>query len=551
MYGDVAQVVECSLSMREARGSISRISTSKTKERHFRVPEWLSGMNRNHVDSARAEKPELLSSYSKVVCQNAGNRARRLRFVRKWGSFVIASMQIVVDRPSLQISWSLFRSSSIVCKNRLVREVTEGELRLRGCRGFEVRSSLDRAAWVATLRIAWTPRDPLTCKLVDLGCCRQLISLGRGYFQVLLFSTEDRQKVWSDGSLNLKLGIVRLQVWVKNFNSATQKLTNAQIWVRFYNLNWEFWHPHILTDLARGIAGFILEKLLLETKDHCIEVELYFESFPNFCTSCHSVGHSVAKYKSVIGKMPLKDGSHVNKKENKAPVLNQVYKARQVPLQPIKSTTPSMPTTNAFDVLNTEVTPAHIEDMVHQHDATLSGMTNKMGIEVRSSAPDLGAATTRTDINIEMGKSIRTTSKGNEPEDDDYADDFGEDEWTSLQGEGSSKPSNEFDDTPYTGQQSNTMVMVPIESSGALTTEQGNLDLVASQPNFSETTDQNLWNMVKKKPGRPRKVQTLTGTQINEQTFLSAFDTTDLNLWSTVKRKPGRPRKLQIATSNL
>ncbi|KAF3452092.1 hypothetical protein FNV43_RR08188 [Rhamnella rubrinervis] len=140
---------------------------------------------------------------------------------------------------------------------------------------------------------------------------------------------------------------------------------------------------------------------------------------------------------------------------------------------------------------------------------------------------------------------------GDEPEDDDYANDFGKDEWPPLQGEGSSKLSNEFYDTPYTGQQSNTMAMVPFESSGALSAAQRNLDLVASQPNISETTDYNLWNMVKRKSGRPRKVQTLTGAQINARTFPSAFDTTDKNLWSSVKRKPGRPRKLQIATSDL
>ncbi|KAF3449550.1 hypothetical protein FNV43_RR10279 [Rhamnella rubrinervis] len=203
----------------------------------------------------------------------------------------------------------------------------------------------------------------------------------------------------------------------------------------------------------------------------------------------------MAKCKSVIGKVSPKDGSHVNEKENKALGLNQVYKPKQVPPQPIRSTTPSVSTTNAFEVLNTKATPAHIEDMVHQHDTAPYSLTNKMDMEVRSSAPDLDAAATGTDINTETGKSIRTTSEGDrtsshhstvphqvtswanafdgsgdEPEDNDYVNDFvGEDDWLPLQGEGSSKPSNEFDDTPYMGQQSNTMAMVPFESSSALT----------------------------------------------------------------------------------
>ncbi|KAF3453075.1 hypothetical protein FNV43_RR03509 [Rhamnella rubrinervis] len=122
------------------------------------------------------------------------------------------------------------------------------------------------------------------------------------------------------------------------------------------------------------LAGFIPENLLFETTDDCIEVDLYFELFPDFCISCHNVGHPVAKCRSVIGKIPP---------------------------QPIKSTKPSVPTTNAFEVIS---------------------WADAFG--------DLG----------------------DESDDDDYADDFGEAEWSPLQGKGSSKPSNEFDDTPYRGQ---------------------------------------------------------------------------------------------------
>ncbi|KAF3449843.1 hypothetical protein FNV43_RR05922 [Rhamnella rubrinervis] len=374
-------------------------------------------------------------------------------------------------------SWFLFRSSSVVCDNEFVREVAEGELRLRGCRGFERICVVD-----ADLNLQICPKGNLLSICVNdaayqerVALCQfsliariilskgeklskfediytklqsiwkldkwQLISLGRGYFHVLLFSAEDRQNVWSHGSLNLKLG---------NYNN----------------------YARVLIDV--DLAGFIPEKLLLEMTDDCIEVELYFESFLDFCTSCHNVGHSVGKCKLVIGKVPSKDGYHVNKKENKAPALNQVYKLKQVPPQPVKSTTPSVPTTNAFEVLNTEVTPAHIKNMVHQHDAAPSNMTNKMGIKVQSFAPDLGVATTRTDINTETG---------NEPEDNEYVDDFGEDEWRPLQ-------------------------------------VQQNLDLVASQSNISETTYQNLWNVVKRKPGRPRKVRLEIRSQINAQTFM-------------------------------
>ena len=46
----------------------------------------------------------------------------------------------------------------------------------------------------------------------------RLISLGKGYYQVLLSSHEDRSRIWGMGSLNLKPGVWRLQPWDKNFN---------------------------------------------------------------------------------------------------------------------------------------------------------------------------------------------------------------------------------------------------------------------------------------------------------------------------------------------
>ncbi|KAK9986437.1 hypothetical protein SO802_031388 [Lithocarpus litseifolius] len=49
--GDVAQMVERSLSMREVKVGYNNIAVG--------VPEWLSGMTRNHVGSARAVSFEL------------------------------------------------------------------------------------------------------------------------------------------------------------------------------------------------------------------------------------------------------------------------------------------------------------------------------------------------------------------------------------------------------------------------------------------------------------------------------------------------------------
>ena len=79
----------------------------------------------------------------------------------------------------------------------------------------------------------------------------RLISLGRGFYHILLYSEEEKSHVWGINALSLKPGILWIQSWIWNFNSYIQKTTNAQIWVRFHDLPWEYWDHKILFDLAR------------------------------------------------------------------------------------------------------------------------------------------------------------------------------------------------------------------------------------------------------------------------------------------------------------
>ncbi|KAK0573831.1 hypothetical protein LWI29_014219 [Acer saccharum] len=136
----------------------------------------------------------------------------------------------------------------------------------------------------------------------------RLISLGRGFFQILLNSEEDKAQVWGIGSLHLKPGILRLQPWTQNFNPNTQRTTNAQIWVRFYDLPWEFWHPQILSDMARGVgiplkfdratlegdyghfARMLIDvdlskplpdSIMIEVGEDCLFPTLFFENVPS------------------------------------------------------------------------------------------------------------------------------------------------------------------------------------------------------------------------------------------------------------------------------
>ncbi|KAF3454131.1 hypothetical protein FNV43_RR04578 [Rhamnella rubrinervis] len=83
----------------------------------------------------------------------------------------------------------------------------------------------------------------------------------------------------------------------------------------------------ILVDM--DLAEFVPEKAIIG--NNCIEMDLYFKSFPDLCTSFHSVGNSVAKCKSVIGKAPPKVRPHSNEIENKPLDLTQAYKPKQPP----------------------------------------------------------------------------------------------------------------------------------------------------------------------------------------------------------------------------
>ncbi|KAK3195733.1 hypothetical protein Dsin_027043 [Dipteronia sinensis] len=84
---------------------------------------------------------------------------------------------------------------------------------------------------------------------------------------------------------------------------------NAQIWVRFYDLPWEFWHLQILSDMARGIevplkferatlesdcghfARMLIDvdlskplpdSIMIEVGEDCLFPTLYFENVPSF-----------------------------------------------------------------------------------------------------------------------------------------------------------------------------------------------------------------------------------------------------------------------------
>ncbi|KAK0605024.1 hypothetical protein LWI29_021929 [Acer saccharum] len=199
---------------------------------------------------------------------------------------------------AVQVDPSAYKSRLEVCKFSLIGRV--------------VLSSGEKPWKVADLKAKMQ-------SIWKLNSVWRLISLGKGYFQILLNSDADKNMVWILGSLNLKPGVLRLQPWMPDFNPTLHKSSNAQVWVRFYDLSWEYWHPKIISDLARGIGvplrldratvegdfGHFTRvlvdidvstvppsSLLLERDDsHSSFISVEYENLPAFCSTCSSIGH--------------------------------------------------------------------------------------------------------------------------------------------------------------------------------------------------------------------------------------------------------------------
>lgn len=105
-----------------------------------------------------------------------------------------------------------------------------------------------------------------------------------------------------------------------DFNPYKQRSSTAQIWVRIYELSWEYWDPQIITGIARAVgtplkidgnsldgmfghyarvlvevdlSSSLEETVLLERQGHCAFVSISYERLPEYCSHCSIIGHSV------------------------------------------------------------------------------------------------------------------------------------------------------------------------------------------------------------------------------------------------------------------
>jgi len=59
----------------------------------------------------------------------------------------------------------------------------------------------------------------------------KMVPLGKGYYDFHFDSAEDLRQIWAAGTINLKLGLIRLSQWTKDFKYLAQKQTHVSLWI--------------------------------------------------------------------------------------------------------------------------------------------------------------------------------------------------------------------------------------------------------------------------------------------------------------------------------
>ncbi|XP_062021197.1 uncharacterized protein LOC133737708 [Rosa rugosa] len=124
------------------------------------------------------------------------------------------------------------------------------------------------------------------------------------------------------GAIALKPGTLRFMRWVPNFSPACQRNTNAQVWVRLWDLGLEYWEAQTLFEITNGIGVPIridantldrkfglyervlvdidlsteppLEIMVEREGGGTLVLEVEYEHLPLSCSHCGNVGHAIS-----------------------------------------------------------------------------------------------------------------------------------------------------------------------------------------------------------------------------------------------------------------
>ncbi|KAL8498925.1 hypothetical protein ACS0TY_022040 [Phlomoides rotata] len=146
-----------------------------------------------------------------------------------------------------------------------------------------------------------------------------MIPIGEGYYSIQFSCVEDRERVFSRRTWQLKLGLLRLQRWVPDFNPYRVTTSVVQVWIHISELPLEYWNKYIISALASAVGTVIKiddrtlnksmgrfarvlveldlkqerkEYLMFERAGHCSFVGVQYERLPEFCKFCNVIGHT-------------------------------------------------------------------------------------------------------------------------------------------------------------------------------------------------------------------------------------------------------------------
>ena len=153
----------------------------------------------------------------------------------------------------------------------------------------------------------------------------KISSLGKGFYALKFSSLEEKFKILSKSSCKLSFGLFKLFSWKLDF-SPSRKFTFTHVWVRFYALPLEYWHPQILFSIANVIGvpikiskytlgktfGFYAKvlvevdvscplpsKIFIERDSFSFVLNISYENLTSWCKHCGNLGHEISVCKNL------------------------------------------------------------------------------------------------------------------------------------------------------------------------------------------------------------------------------------------------------------
>ncbi|XP_057775323.1 uncharacterized protein LOC130994294 [Salvia miltiorrhiza] len=235
-------------------------------------------------------------------------------------------------------------------------------------------------------------------------CPWQIIPLGRGFSTLKFSASEDSANAFAKSSWRLSTGILHFQAWVPNFVPYKATSTLSQVWIRVFNLPHEYWHPEVLSSIARHIGTPIIidvisanvavghfARILVEIDvfadvpdvldvncgEKVFAIEFGYENLPYFCQTCNVVGHDTNVCRRNISETEPPTVVTTENAKGKTPTLIRKDGWRRVPsknaeiVAPLVTSNKASPSSGALHGDVTMVVPV-VEDIPIPNIASLS-----------------------------------------------------------------------------------------------------------------------------------------------------------------------------------